>query len=216
MDYRTPVDVLRELSTHPNPAVRSVVAAQCATDRDLRERFAVDPDVRVRFALASTVRSHPEVAELCADDDEQWVRFRSVTFCVNLDGTDALEPEDVVQHDHLAARPERDPELLFRALCADWQFGATEADRQRHSLFCVVRAGVALLLRDDCPAELVEGAASRVAAAVGHSWIFVGSGGGKGHMPREERVALLAPLRVRCDERWRHSEVVTDLLGDAW
>jgi hypothetical protein len=196
--------------------VRAAAACQFATTAEQRWRFAADPDVGVRFALASTVFrfSGSDIDELCGDDPDPWVRARAVTYCLHRNFTDSLTFVDAQRHERLAARNHRTAASLCNALYADQPCGDTEADRQRHSLFCVARASVALLLRDDCDDRLAKIAVHKVTEAVNHAWIFDGSGNGKGYMPIDERRVLLTPLRERQARPWQHHAKVAELLAE--
>lgn len=210
IDHRSTTAELAEFVDHPDVRVRAAVAVQSATTPELRARLAADPAVEVRFALASTARRHPDVVELCADDPDPWVRGRAVTFC----GQDHLTLDEYMRHTRLAARNHTTATSLCNAIYADQPCGEREADRQRHSLFCVARAGVALLLRDDCDDRLANIAVHKVTEAVNHAWIFDGSGAGKGHMPIDERRELLTPLRERAAAGWRHADRVEVLFDE--
>jgi hypothetical protein len=210
IDHNSTAEDLEALVEHPDPWVRAAAACNFATTAEQRRRFATDRDVRVRFALASTSRSSADVDELCGDDPDPWVRARAVTYCVHRD--DQLSFGATQAHERLAARNHRTAASLCDALFADQPCGAPPARHQMHELFCVGRAGIALLLRDDCDDTLADTAIVRLAQAFDASDMIRGTGAGKWTSTGRDRCELLTPLRERQEQPWRHHAKVAELL----
>jgi hypothetical protein len=81
-----------------------------------------------------------------------------------------------------------------------------------HDLHCIGRAGIALLLRDDCDDDHAGTAIARLAKAFDASYMIRGTGAGKWNRTTKERQVLLTPLRERQAQPWRHHAKVAELL----
>lgn len=137
-----------------------------------------------------------------------------MTYCLHRDFTDSLTFVEAQRHERLAARHHRTAASLHDALLADQPFVCRLNSDQMHELFCVGRAGIALLLRDDCDAELADSAITRLSQAFGTSYMIRGTGAGKGTFTGPERRVLLTPLRERQARPWQHHAKVAELLAE--
>lgn len=210
----TPVEEIVPFADHPDVMVRAFVAAYPRLPRPLRLELAADDEPAVRYATAAAVstfcREDTELVRMLGTDPDPLVAGRAVTFCVHTFWFRPRE-DDLALHRRLAAL-EEPPEVACAALRAEGTFGNQTAEQQLHDLDCVARAGVSLLVRDDCDEATAVRTVGLVKVALDHSWSIDGTGSAGSSLTDSERRILLSPIIDRRGSGWRFEQLTKDLL----
>lgn len=213
VSWDTPPEQLAEYVRHANVWVRAAAACHPKLPGDAYAHAAADPEVVVRYAAATRAsRGRWAGPQLLADDPDPWVRGRAVTFCWHDFRRDDLTLDALGQHEHLANQ-RRPPAESLAVMRNDPGYGDGHIARAMHGLECVGRAGVALLLRDDCDDDTAAGCVETLRDVFGEAWEYSAHGTGICRTHAERRLVVL-PIIGRRGTGWRHEEAAAVLIDD--
>lgn len=204
------------LSWNLDPVVRAELVARPDASPAVVLAAAGDPDPQVRRAAARAaarrIDSDPSLSSALGSAEDPVVAGLALTFCRS---GDEVSAHDLAIHASLASSRST-VEALAALRSATWSpesmvSGSTN-DNAVHQLRCVLRAGVALVIRDDCDDATAVAAFEPMRRAANDSMWLDGGGSAGWDTTADQRARVLKPLIDRMNAGWRLERIFDGLI----